>query len=529
MPPPEFDQLEAQLHDPRAVTPEGSIATESVFDGYDTHPYGSSRKRRRLMEDPQVQADNLHQLWADELLDYFCLQGEYAGAPSIVPVPPEGANLDRAIDDKGHTALHWAVAMGDLDIVKTLLNQGASIDVQSKSGETPLMRSVLFTNIYEKQNMERIASLLVRTVNMQDWVGSTVFHHIATTTTSKKKYQCARYYMDCILNKMAEVLSPDQIERILNEQDNQGDTAITIAARNGARKCVRSLIGRNAAVDIPNKVNITADQLIVQLNNRRQERARQLSSSPFQSADPMSMLGGAVQVPSAIPFDPLIPHTSLDGSNESDDVVYRSEPALRLTSHIVPTLSAKLRSLASAIDAELVEKDAELAEAQRVVNMRQAEIEHLQRQADELRVQELEQTAGGTESDEDLQAQLKTVEAECIAVLEAEQRRNLDALYQSPISDIPSGPPDDSLDEEALLHVQLKYAREFMTMIDGRKELVQEVAGNLARAGIGGGNSQQYKRLITGALRVREEELEGLLPEIVEELEMGRGLEGIGV
>jgi transcription factor MBP1 len=524
MPPPDLDQLEAQFHDPRAVTPDGSIATESVFDGYDTHPYGSSRKRRRLLEDPQVQADNIHQMWADELLDYFCLQGEYSGAPASVPIPPEGANLDRAIDDKGHTALHWAVAMGDLDIVKRLLNEGASIDVQSKSGETPLMRSVLFTNIHEKQNMERIASLLVRTVNMQDWVGSTVFHHIATTTTSKKKYQCARYYMDCILNKMAEILSPDQIERILNEQDHQGDTAVTIAARNGARKCVRSLIGRNAAVDIPNNVNITADQLIVQLNNRRQERARQLSSSPFQSADAMNALGGAVQIPNAIPFDPLIPHTSLDGSNESDDIVYRSEPALKLTSHIMPTLNAKIRLLASAIDAELVEKDAELAEAQRVVNMRQAEIEHLQRQADDLRVKELEQTAGGTESDEDLQAQLEAVEAECVALLEAEQQRNLDALYQSPISDIPSGPPDDSLDEDALLRLQLKYAREFMELKDERQELVKDVSGHLARAGLGEGKQQQYKRLITGALGVKEEELEGLLPEIVEELEMGKGL-----
>jgi hypothetical protein len=85
------------------------------------------------------------------------------------------------------------------------------------------------------------------------------------------------------------------------------------------------------------------------------------------------------------------------------------------------------------------------------------------------------------------------------------------------------------LDEEALLRVQLKYAREIMAMVDGRKELVKEVSDALARAGMGGGNSQQYKRLITGALGVREEELEGLLPEIVEELEMGRGLEGIGV
>ena len=216
MPPPDYDTVDVQMADQRAVTPEGSMATESVFDGYDTNPYGSSRKRRRLMEDPQVQAENMHQLWAEELLDYFMLQGE-ADAPSTLPLPPEGANLDRAIDDKGHTALHWAVAMGDLEIVKRLLTDRASIDVQSKSGETPLMRSVLFTNIFEKQNMERIASLLVRTVNMQDWAGSTVFHHIANTTVSRKKYACARYYMDCILNKMAEVLSPDQIERILTQ------------------------------------------------------------------------------------------------------------------------------------------------------------------------------------------------------------------------------------------------------------------------------------------------------------------------
>lgn len=528
MPPPDYDQLDVQMHDPRAVTPEGSVATESVFEGYDTHPFGSSRKRRRLMEDPQVQADNMHQMWAEELLDYFVLQGD-PDAPSTISMPPEGANLDRSIDDKGHTALHWAVAMGDLEIVKQLLNRGASIDVQSKSGETPLMRAVLFTNIHEKQNMERIASLLVRTVNMQDWVGSTVFHHISNTTISKKKYQCARYYMDCILNKMAEVLSPDQIERILNEQDNQGDTAITIAARNGARKCVRSLIGRNAAVDIPNLANITADQLIVQLNNRRQERARQLSSSPFQAADLASTIGGAVQPPNAIPFDPLIPHTSLEASLEPEDNVYRSEPALKLTSLITPAFTSKVKQLATAIDAEIAEKDAELAEAQRVVNMRQAEIEQLKRQAEELRAKEPEDPASVAELDEALDAQLQEVEAECISLLEAEQKRNLDTLYRSPVSEVPTGPEDASLDEESLLRLQLKYARQIIQLQEQRRELVQEVTGHLARAGLGEGKQLQYKKLITGALGVREEELEGLLPEIVEELEMGRGLEGIGV
>ena len=176
-----------------------------------------------------------------------------------------------------------------------------------------------------------------------------------------------------------------------------------------------------------------------------------------------------------------------------------------------------------------MEKDAELFEAQRVVTMRQAELEQLQRQAEEMRVRELEQMAGSTESDADIQAQLDAVELECIALLEEEQKRNLDNLYQSPVSEIPAGPPDDSLDEEALLQLQLRYAREILAMKEERQELVQEVTGHLARAGLGESKQQQYKQLITGALGVREEELEGLLPEIVEELEMGKGLEGIGV
>jgi len=528
-PQPEYDQIDVRMHDARPVTPDDvTVEDESVFDGYDNHPY-SSRKRRRLMDDPQIIADNQHQLWADELLDYFILQGTSPDMPQgPAPQPPEGADLNRPIDDKGHTALHWAAAMGEIDVVKTLIRDGASIDIQSRTGETPLMRCVMFTNIYEKQNMERIAALLIRTVNMQEWTGSTVFHHIAQTTTSKKKYQCARYYMDCILNKMAEVLSPDQIERVLNEQDQSGDTAITIAARHGARKCVRSLIGRNAAVDIPNLTGETADQLIVQLNHRRQERTRALSSSPFQAATDNSILGGAVQPLNGIPFDPLVPQSSANGPSD-ESPVYRSEPALNLTAHIMPSLFAKAKQLASSIDAEIQDKDAELAEAERVVKMRRAELEQLQRQAEELRVKELEQTAGGTQSDEELAAQLKSVETECLALLEAEQSCTLRSLLQTPQTPPPSVPADNTMDEEALQHFQLDYARQIISLREERMNLVKTVAEGLAQAGLGASKQQDYRRLIQGALGVGEDELEGLLPEIVDELEMGRGLEGAGV
>lgn len=505
-PQPEYDQIDVRMHDARPMTPDDmTVEDESVFDGYDNHPY-SSRKRRRLMDDPQVIADNQHQLWADELLDYFILQGTSPDMPQgPAPQPPEGADLNRPIDDKGHTALHWAAAMGEIDVVKSLIRDGASIDIQSRTGETPLMRCVMFTNIYEKQNMERIAALLIRTVNMQEWTGSTVFHHIAHTTESKKKYQCARYYMDCILNKMAEVLSPDQIERVLNEQDQNGDTAITIAARHGARKCVRSLIGRNAAVDIPNLTGETADQLIVQLNHRRQERTRQLSSSPFQTA---TDTGLAVQPPNGIPFDPLIPQS------EDSNPVYRSEPALHLTAHIMPSLFAKAKQLAASIDAEIQEKDAELAEAERVVNMRRAELEQLQRQAEELRVKE---TAG--EGGEDEELELAELERECLALLEGEQSHTLSSLLQTPPTSVPA---DNNMDDMETL--QLDYARQILSLRDERLALVKTVAGNLALAGLGAGKQMDYRRLIQGALGLGEEELEALLPEIVEELEMGRGL-----
>ncbi|OQO06632.1 hypothetical protein B0A48_08419 [Cryoendolithus antarcticus] len=519
-----YEQNDPHMHE-RATTPSNeTVASESVFDGYDTHPYGSSRKRRRIADDPQAQADTQHQLWADELLDYYVLLGTSPETAQSPPQPPEGADLDRPIDDQGHTALHWGAAMGDIDMVKKLIRDNAQIDVQSRAGETPLMRSVKFSNVYENMNMERLSALLIKTVSMQDWSGCNVFHHIANTTTSKKKYQCARYYMDCVLNNMQEVLSPDQVERVLNEQDNQGDTAITIAARNGARKCVRSLIGRNAAVDIPNGIGETADQLIVALNHRRQERTRQMSSSPFQSAE----LPGSTRGPSRygdMPFDPLNPDHGADGSNDTDNAVFKSEPALNLTASIMPSLFAKARELAMKFDNELAEKDPELAEAQRVVDMRRAELEQLRRQADNLRIQELEQTAGGAQTDEQLIAQLETLEAECLSIVEEEQKQGLAAQLATPAPSDRAMSPTRNFTPEQMLETQISYARQVIELANQRKELVKVVVKSISLAGENDGRIRDYKRLVTNALGVGEDEVEGLLPEIVAELEQARGME----
>ncbi|KAF2484121.1 hypothetical protein BDY17DRAFT_278642 [Neohortaea acidophila] len=539
--PTDYDHLDHSMRDDE--TPDNlTVVSEQAYDDYDQSQYSNSRKRRRV-EDMASQADKDHQLWAEELLDYFVLR-DPMDSMSSAPAPPVNVNLDRPIDDKGYTALHWAAAMGDIEVVKDLIRRGALIETQSRNGETPLMRSVIFTNSFDRQIMEKLGALLVRTINMQDWSGSTVFHHIANTTQRKSKYACARYYMDCLLNKMVELLATDDIERILNSQDGNGDTAITIAARHGARKCVRSLLGRNAAVDVPNHAGETADQLIVQLNQRRQERAnpRQLSSSPFQ-ADNNHSQGGPVQAPNGIPFDPLNP--SLNGTssqtNGSTPDVYKSETALTLTAQIFPVLITKAKDLAASIDAEIAEKDAELAEAERVAAMRRGELELLKRQQEELRIKELEQTSGGAVDREALEKELEGLEKECEELERDEQGHALRQEYaRQKLARRSNGHEDHIMTDgandtdnndagDALIRTQLALARQLAQLKRQRLDLIRQIVVNLSTAGFGGGDKQsQYKRLITGALGVKEEDVEGLLPEIVAELEVGRGLEAAG-
>lgn len=501
-----------------------TIVSESAFDDFGTEPqYTTSRKRRRV-EDPMSQADKEHRLWAEELMDYFILQ-DMDSFPEA-PKPPANADLNRPIDEKGFTALHWAAAMGDIEVVKDLIRGGASTDVQALNGETPLMRAVVFTNNHEGQTMDRLAGLLIRTVNMQEWSGSTVFHHIANQTRSKRRYDSSRYYLDCILNKMPEVLSPDGIVRVLDMTDQAGDTAITIAARNGARLSVRALIGRGASVDIPNSFGETADQLIVQLNHRRQERGknRPSSSSPFQSEMNNGSMnpGGPVQ-PLANGVNGLeieLSQRSLNGNIQDFDV-YKSESALALTSSIMPQLFNKARTLAVSIDAEVAEKEAELLEAERVAAMRRHEIDILKRQAEELRQKEAEQLPDiGNEGDDELLAELEELMQECQGLTEEEQDLALKELISEEEQAQRDSPPADLLmeDEEETLKHKLELVRELHDLMGQRKELLKTIVRNLSVAGVEN-KQDEYKRLMVGALGIREDDVESALPEIFAELE----------
>lgn len=465
-----------------------------------------SRKRKRGVDQMSLQ-DQQHQMWADALLDYFMLLESEDRFPAP-PEPPANVNLDRPIDEKGHSAMHWAAAMGDVDVVKELIGRGARIDCLSNNLETPLMRAVMFTNNFDKSTMPSTVKFFQQTVVRTDWFGSTVFHHIAATTSSTNKYVCARYYLDCIINKLSETWIPDEVTRLLNIQDKNGDTAIMIAARNGARKCVRSLLGRNVAVDIPNNKGETADDLIRELNQRRRHgvgRPRQASSSPF-APDPRLNGDSA----------PL-PFTSSRAAGLPGAVQYRSQTASHLMHKIAPTLLEKCEALALAYEAELEEKEVEIADAERVVRKRQAEIEAIRKQLAELPPGD---DAGGVDVDRAQEDGLVALVREAEALLEVEQRAELRRLSSVSQNHAPEPDRQDG-DSEALVREKLNLALLLHRAQAERRALVAEVVQNLSVAGMGERQSE-YKRLITGALGVREEDVEAMLPDILEELEEAR-------
>lgn len=500
--------------------------SEAYNDDYpDPSQFTNSRKRKRI-EDAVTPQDDKHQLWAEELLDYFMLLESPSDPFHRPPTPPPGINLDRAIDDKGHTALHWAAAMGDTDVVKDLMRRGASIDCLSKNGETPLMRAVIFTNSYDKQTMEKLSGWLIHTVPFTEWFGSTVFHLIAGTTSSKSKYGCARYYLDAILNRMAEIFSPVEVERIINIQDRNGDTAITIAARNGARKCVRSLIGRGAAVEIPNDLGETADELIVQLNQRRRDgRHRQLSSSPFQIdpsiSNPTHLINGNSTHPIAarhMATHPIL-HSSPSLITQDSQPPTSSEAATFLTNQIFPVLQSKSAKLAAAYDAELGEKEIELTELERVVRSRKEDIDGLKRGVRDLilRDRDAAHDASLEARVDELVAKVESKrEEEQVAELKRlvdEERRNYAARGEER-----NGTADESARKEELV-------RRIVEMQNARRGLVKEVVRNQGLAGLGE-RQADYRRLITGALGVKDADVEGMLGEICAELEEESELAG---
>lgn len=489
----EYDDL-SQM-DNESIADDTTVASASFMaedDRYENQQLVGNRKRKRE-EQLQSAIERDHVLYADDLLDYFMLSHSSHGNVAAKPEPPVNFQSDWIIDSDGHTALHWAAAMGDITIMQELKKFNASPTAVNVRGETPLMRCVLFTNCQDKQSMPLVVNELISTIDCVDYCQATALHHAAAMTISRQKHQCARYYLDIILNKMQECLAPEAVQRVLDATDMHGNTAVHIAAKNKARKCVRALQGRGARTDIRNIHGVTANELIQELNeSRKSERVLQGSSSPF-GPDSRSLYGEMPEEPNRNP-----PH-------------HISEAAMSIESSIAPLMMEKFQNLANSFDDELVEKETSEREARRILKSTHQELESSKAQ-----IKEISYLKESPDAIAKAKEQLAHVEKAVTMLIE--QQQSLQLQFRSQQEELKSNGHTMSGEDDVAERVML--AKMLEDEKNKRQKLVVQYRDALSLAGAGE-KGDQYRRLIskcTGELvEHMDENIDVLLHSLTEE------------
>lgn len=168
--------------------------------------------------------------------------------------------IDVPIDDAGHTALHWASALAKVSLVADLVQNGANCKRGNQKGESPLVRAVLVTNSSDNQSFSELLDLLFPCLHLADLTGRTILHHIALTAGIPGRGDASKYYLDTLVEWAVKRRGASGVTWLLTElvnvQDINGDTALNIAARIGARPVAVQLVELGAATSLANRAGL---------------------------------------------------------------------------------------------------------------------------------------------------------------------------------------------------------------------------------------------------------------------------------
>ncbi|KAI8615404.1 hypothetical protein BC830DRAFT_1122887 [Chytriomyces sp. MP71] len=181
-----------------------------------------------------------------------------------LPIPADAPafDADLAIDDAGHTALHWAATLAKIPLAAALLaTSTCTPTVRNRAGETALARAVQSANNHEAQSFARLLELLgVEVMRGADARQRTVLHHLALGCGVRGHTAAARYYLECVLEAVAvQGRREDNVmdlKGFVDAQDANGDTALNIAARLGGRVAAEMLLEAGANASITNAAGL---------------------------------------------------------------------------------------------------------------------------------------------------------------------------------------------------------------------------------------------------------------------------------
>ncbi|KAJ5176569.1 uncharacterized protein N7482_002446 [Penicillium canariense] len=201
---------------------------------------------------------------------------DFTNHPALMQLT--GEDLELPLDEYRNNALHWAAMLARMPLVHALVAKGASITRVNAAGETALQKSVGTRNNLDYRSFPRLLQVLAPTIDMVDYSGRTILHHIAVmAATGGGGHVSAKHYLESLLEFIVRhggitssangdhmqngsqdsgVISLGRfISEIVNLRDEQGDTALNLAGR--ARSVlVPQLLEVGADPHIPNHTGL---------------------------------------------------------------------------------------------------------------------------------------------------------------------------------------------------------------------------------------------------------------------------------
>lgn len=167
---------------------------------------------------------------------------------------PSDFDANLVIDDQGHTSVHWASALGRINVLHLLYQANADLRKLNYSGESALIRSVLVTNNFDRDTFYDLLNLLHPCIPLTDRKGRTIIHHIILTSGIKGRLQASLYYLDNLLEFMSK--NGMNSSALIDVQDKNGDTALNIATRIGHIQLMEQLLAAGADSQLPNRAGL---------------------------------------------------------------------------------------------------------------------------------------------------------------------------------------------------------------------------------------------------------------------------------
>ncbi|RCI02681.1 hypothetical protein CU098_011047 [Rhizopus stolonifer] len=225
------------------------------------HTQSQARKKLKLVgvsPEPIGPEDAFYEHHRNLLMSIF-LSDNPDDVPSLLSsvLLTKDLNIDLVIDEQGHTALHWAAALGRVRVVELLIQNGANVCRLNYEGETPLMRAAMITCCYEKKCFMEMVEMLADSVHVTDDRGRTVLHHIALTASVEGYTDAAIYYMKRFVKAVPK---KSILKNILNIKDTQYyESALAIALRLECQDIVDVLIKQGATDPLITKMEEEQD------------------------------------------------------------------------------------------------------------------------------------------------------------------------------------------------------------------------------------------------------------------------------